>query len=289
MKRPRHTPTEQEFLKNVASHKMTVLLDEGLHRHLRFKHPATNNQYFDIITWPGSLCFAGDMGTFVFSRVEDMFTFFRSDYKDDGLHINLQYWAEKLDAADLRTGGAADQYSPEKFREQVAHWLDSMEATADLRQAANDRVLRCADDGEFFAMQAAVNFEHDGERLSDFWEANLRDYTYHFIWCCYALVWAISRLGAALGRATKGLPPLTVVEKKAAATEPRKPRTAKAVAEKIAAFNSGTKFVALNGDAVTAVRASDTGKQCSVQFGDEEWLDVEPAELTVAPEPNEKG
>ena len=40
-------------------------------------------------------------------------------------------------------------------------------------------------------MQAAVNFEHAGYRLSDFWEVNLYQYTYHFVWCCYAIVWGI--------------------------------------------------------------------------------------------------
>lgn len=188
-----NTLTENEFLANVMSHVMTVIRDEGTHRHLRFKQPGSMNRYFDLITWPGSLCFTGDMGTYVFSRIEDMFTFFRSDYKDDRLHINPQYWAEKLDAADRRTGGAADEYSPDKFRKQVAYWLTSMEVSRAMRQAVKDQVLSRADDGEFFAMQAAVDFEHDGQRLSDFWEANLRDYTYHFVWCCYALVWAIKQ------------------------------------------------------------------------------------------------
>jgi hypothetical protein len=143
------------------------------------------------------------MGTYVFSRVGDMFTFFRSDYSDDKLHINLGYWAEKLDAADRRTGGAADEYSPDKFRQQVNQRLDDMDASTDLRQAANDRVLRCADDGEFFAMQAAMNFEHDGEQFYDFWESNCREYTYHFIWCCYALVWAIKKYDALASKEVK--------------------------------------------------------------------------------------
>lgn len=98
----------------------------------------------------------------------------------------------------------------------------------------------------------------------------------------------LGQLGPALERAKRGLPPLTVTEKKPKVPTERKPRTAKKVAETIAAFTSGTKFVAANGDPVTAIRASENGKQCSVQCGDEEWLDVEPAELSIAPEP-EKG
>src|ERR1051326_8204576 len=72
-------PSEREFLRNVKAHEMTVLRDEGVDRHLRFKAPNTSNQYFDLITWRGSLCFTGDMGTFVFSRIPDMFEFFRDE------------------------------------------------------------------------------------------------------------------------------------------------------------------------------------------------------------------
>lgn len=188
-----NTPTEKEFLGHVAAHQMEVIRDDGLHRHVRFREPGTFNRYFDLITWPGSLCYTGDMGTFVFSRIPDMFQFFRSDYADNKLHINTGYWSEKLEAADRRSGGNAQEYSPDRFREQVKHWLDSGEASRAARKAAKEQVLSRADDGEFWAMQAAVDFEHEGFRLSDFWEANLREYTYSFVWCCYALVWAIKQ------------------------------------------------------------------------------------------------
>lgn len=201
MKQP-DAPTEQDFLKHVASHKMTVILDEGLHRHLRFKKPETTNQYFDLITWPGSLCFTGDMGTYVFRRTEDMFTFFRSDYNDDGLHVNLQYWAEKLDATD--TDGGHEKFSPEAFRENVIQYLkDSEHVSRATRQAIKDRVLNAADDGEYAAYAAACNFEHNGFHFDSFYEVGSREYTYHFVWCCYALVWAIKQYDALVATATK--------------------------------------------------------------------------------------
>lgn len=45
----------ERFKKQVANHQLTVLKDEGTYRHLRFKNPDTANQYFDILTWPGTL------------------------------------------------------------------------------------------------------------------------------------------------------------------------------------------------------------------------------------------
>ena len=73
------TCTEQIFLRDISMHQMSVLRDDGVNRHIRFKTPGTNSMYFDIITWPGFLCYTGDMGTYVFRRLEDMFQFFRTD------------------------------------------------------------------------------------------------------------------------------------------------------------------------------------------------------------------
>src|ERR1035438_10338294 len=68
----------ESFLADVAEHAMAVMQDNGVYRHLRFRKPGSSNMWFDLITWPGSLVISGDMGTWAFSRVEDMFAFFRS-------------------------------------------------------------------------------------------------------------------------------------------------------------------------------------------------------------------
>src|SRR5690348_13144744 len=96
---------EQWFLKDVSTHEMIVIRDDGANRHIRFKRPGTSCMYFDLITWPGYLCYTGDMGTYVFSRLEDMFEFFRTDRdynkrKGRELSINPKYWGEKLQAVD---------------------------------------------------------------------------------------------------------------------------------------------------------------------------------------------
>lgn len=188
-------PTEKEFLKHVEAHTMEMVRDDGVNRHLRFRQPATTNRHFDLITWPGFLCFTGDMGTFVFSRILDMFDFFRSDYGDDKLHINLGYWHEKLQAID-RVG--AEKFSPELFRKNVLEYVKGNSETGGisrkLKQAVEDDVLRHADDGEFWAMHAVSRFEYEGHHpLSDFYEVRCQEYTYYFVWCCYAMVWGIKQ------------------------------------------------------------------------------------------------
>ena len=181
-------PDEARFLKDVATHQMTVIRDEGLHRHVRFRRPGTICMGFDLVTWPGYLCVCGDMGDYLFSRLPDMFEFFRGK-ADGSLSINLSYWAEKCKAADAH-GNGIKQYSPERFKAALHRYLE--DADDELRDAALGDLLCCANDGEHAAHQAVRDFEHNGRTpFADFWEADLREYTYHFVWCCYALAWGI--------------------------------------------------------------------------------------------------
>lgn len=187
---------EQTFLTDVASHRMEVIHDSPPHRHLRFSS-GSSVHHFNIVTWPGYLCISGDMGTFVFARVVDMFEFFR--YSNDGpLRINEHYWAEKAKAVD-RHGGVSE-FDPEKFRaaieERVADWNEVEDPDPDLQAEVDERVLRRIDDGEPEAMRAALDFEHNGLRFDDFWEVRCHSFTYRYTWCCYAIAWAIRQYDA---------------------------------------------------------------------------------------------
>lgn len=190
------TCTEQSFLKDVAKHDISVIRDKGVNRHIRFGVQGSYHMHFDLITWPGHLCYTGDMGTYVFCRLEDMFEFFRADREqlhrgDQTLAINTCYWAEKLVAID-RNGGLRE-YSEQRFRQHIQEWLDNAEADDDVRRAVAEEVLSHADEGEHEAMSAAIRFEHRGFSFRDLWEANVTEYTYRFLWCCYAIAWGIQQ------------------------------------------------------------------------------------------------
>ena len=90
----RQIDTSTRFLLDTAFHRLEIIRDDGLYRHLRMKQPGTSCYYFDIITWPGYLTVTGDMGTWTFSRIADMFDFF-GPWQDG---INTGYWSEKLEA-----------------------------------------------------------------------------------------------------------------------------------------------------------------------------------------------
>ena len=213
--------TQDRFIKDVDGHVMTVLRDDGVHRHIRFKRPNGSEYWFDLITWPGTLCVDGDMGTYVFRRLHDMFEFFRTDreyFERTGragqLGINLGYWSEKLQAPAPRD---AQAYSADSFRQHVKeafdNWVEhskpdndeySTEAERDefhdakdtLWSGLSDDVLSYADDGEIRSHDAATGFSCDkvpGFRMDDCWEWDCREYKFHFIWCCYAIAWGIEK------------------------------------------------------------------------------------------------
>ena len=197
--------TEEIFLNDVEAHRLEILVDDGLRRHLKFRRPETYSMGFDIITWPGYLCYCGDMGTYVFSRIADMFEFFRTDRKQPRpgktLCINRQYWAEKVQAADKSDG--IEEFDADLFRSVVVErhreWVrDCGDRYAvgdriDLRQELRSQVLCESDNGEQAAVRAAMDFYHRQTKFSmdDFYDHRMRRYTQRFTWCCYALAWGI--------------------------------------------------------------------------------------------------
>lgn len=214
-------PTEESFLKDVEKHEMKVLHDDGVYRHLRFSSGSFNMQ-FDIVTYPWHLVFSGDMGCYVFNRLEDMFAFFRSRPRgEEKLYINTGYWGEKLEAVAKHTG--YHKYNPEFARENVKKRVDewikergiSKEDAQELRDHLDEEINY--DDGMHEAYRTIDGFSHKvGEEayysqplnrdfiknkapdfktfcFQDIFEWCWEDYTYHYVWCCYAIAWGIQQ------------------------------------------------------------------------------------------------
>lgn len=89
----RQIDTSTRFLLDTAFHRLEIIRDDGLYRHLRMKQPGTSCYYFDIITAGISDCHRRH-GHWTFSRIADMFEFF-GPWQDG---INTGYWSEKLEA-----------------------------------------------------------------------------------------------------------------------------------------------------------------------------------------------
>lgn len=197
-----NTPTKDRFLEDVAQHEMTVELITCVHRCLLFKRPGTSNKHFRITTWPGHLAISGDMGAYTFSRLPDMFDFFRGD------EINPGYWRQKLTSQDIYC--EAYRYSPDEFEERVKEWIDNYWEADDkekLKEMAWDEIKNYSGDEHVAFNYVLTRFDPDGLDLEglegevnedtlnfeDFWEVNCKIFNYRFIWCLHAIQWAVEQ------------------------------------------------------------------------------------------------
>lgn len=203
--------TQEQFLKDVATHQMHVLRNDEVYRHVRFKREGTMCRHFDLVTFPSYLVYSGDMGCFVFSRTHDMFEFFRTDRTGNNdaskLYINKGYWAQKLQAIDgsRNSTNSVKEFSPESFIKCIHEWrinwirdyshILNKEERRELWEAVTEEVLSKTDDGSQRAYDAANDFQYTvGDKdfqFTDLWEHDFTEYTQHFIWCCYAIAWGI--------------------------------------------------------------------------------------------------
>ena len=181
-------PTLEQFLKDVASHELTVNLDQGLFRDLTIMKPNSVDMHYHITTRPDYLMFTGDMGSFVFTRLNDMFNFFRSK---DEYRINTGYWAEKIEA------GEYEKYSPDAARaalnQAFENWKEDTDFSVNNIAAEKEYLDEIDTDDYYEFIEVVRNWtpNRGGVDLDDFWENNLNEYTFHYIWCCYAIVYAI--------------------------------------------------------------------------------------------------
>lgn len=195
-------PFTDQFTSEIAQHEMLVIRDDGVNRHIRFKRPGTMCMHFDLVTWPGYLCYTGDMGTYVFRRLHDMFEFFRRGENRGQYRIDFRYWAEKLEASDR--GDGVRKWSDKRFLADVRDVFDEHTSDEDAwpeeRKSAlwdeiDAQVCAAADNSEHHAWVALWEFEHDGFNFRD-WERDSKEWAPRFLWCCYALEWAITTYDA---------------------------------------------------------------------------------------------
>jgi len=191
-------PSLEQVLIDVKYHSIAVLRNEGVRRHLRFQKPGTSAMLFDIITWPGCLCYTGDMGTYAFSRVHDMFPFFRSEHNS----ISPGYWSEKLIAVDKH--GGYQVFDAATFESRVTEHFDAwVEDNPRLKHLAPDLWKEIeehfcfSDTNECVAYAAIDSFKSDV--VPSFWFQDFFDgggterYTHRYIWACRAIVWGINQ------------------------------------------------------------------------------------------------
>lgn len=171
------------FERDTAQHQMTVLHDDGVYRHIRFQSPATGIYWYELVTWPGRLTFAGDMGTWAFARLPDMFEFFTGP-------INPTYWGEKITAGECV---AYDRDLVLTHAREIATEYDCQPALVEIeRQSAFKDDLHDA----AAAMRWLTEDMDKYPGFTDTWEWTLRVYTPHFLWALHGIKHGIEQYRA---------------------------------------------------------------------------------------------
>lgn len=183
---------QERFLNDTKNHRMQVIQDNGLHRHLRFSAPNTNILYYNITTFPGYLVFTGNAGSYTFSRLRDMFEFHRSS---EGCNtIDYNYWMEKAESVDKRSG--KETFSEEMFRDALRiqfrdwHFEDFAQmkrAWAQVKQELWD--IYSLD--EALNMTSQYQCDETCNTFVDIWDSRLTEVPFSFRWICWAIRYAI--------------------------------------------------------------------------------------------------
>ena len=195
---------EKIFKKDTEDHEIHVMHNYGVYRHLVFKRPGAYSCYerFELVTFPGSLVYTGDCGTYTFSRTNDMFHFFNKK------NINPEYWGEKCTSEDIHSRMV--EYSvevwEEEVRELVQDWAEERrddgcgeDMISAQIEAVEEDILSVRPDFELEARKLIDDFmpinHADGHPLNfdDFWEIRLTKATHRYIWACHAIRWGVEQ------------------------------------------------------------------------------------------------
>lgn len=179
--------------KDLAEHVVTLKHAHGFYRHWRCQKPQSWFMGFDIVTWPGSLCYTGDMGDYLFQRTEDMIAFMKPGPKE------CSYLASKCVAGKDQI----KEWSEERFDEILKERL---------REGKTFRVMRQGSFRDESVKQAIVEirrtyreYSHRFDAEKAMYESGLWDgcdlpscevYTMNFWWCLHAIQWFCEKLDA---------------------------------------------------------------------------------------------
>ncbi|WP_299830740.1 hypothetical protein [uncultured Roseobacter sp.] len=193
---------QHRFKSAVRNHKMTIEQDDGVFRCINFSAPDTSIYQFRLTTWPGHLAISGDLDDFIFTRLRDMFDFFRfagPDYTRTD-YPNYDYWAEKTQAVSKH--GALTSFCENLYvkaiRRDMSQHVSGM-ALSDARECVIDARI----DDLFYPphdTREAISRAQDwrcpitgNHPFGEFWDHRLEDYSFGFKFACHAVQWGIKQ------------------------------------------------------------------------------------------------
>ena len=187
---------KKAFLERFEKFEMIIEKDDGVFRHLRFRDPKEMHGWFNITTAPDMLVVRGDYGTYVFSRVYDMFNFFRGTGGTDPGYV-----ASKAIAQPVEGARACSVFDQRKLKEQVAeafgYYLDyeHYDKSEEVKEDYTEELYDFLD--ELDSWEAL--YEADGTEMCDSgfmfrcYDFSPEVLSYSYLWSYFAVVYGIER------------------------------------------------------------------------------------------------
>ena len=178
----------------IGSHKMTVLLDSGVNRHLRFSDDGgkKTNHWFDLITFDEGLLINSGFGSYSFSKryVADMFEFFRWRESDS------DYVLEKVASKSHDIMAFCEDFAKQYIIDGFECWLDVGDFCDDEKKKMYDEFLDALNEDKFESAQDAIREYQDFTFRGNLIRIDFDDfYPYkpsaRYIDCVEAIKWGI--------------------------------------------------------------------------------------------------
>ncbi|MDX3713448.1 hypothetical protein PV733_31795 [Streptomyces europaeiscabiei] len=194
------------FARDTANHRMTVLHEAGLYRHLRFANPAADGHTpFELITWPFNLVVkAGWVFHFDIDATPDMLDLFRKTAFSG--EINPGYWSEKVRAGRDEIDGFSDDLFEQQVKAHVVAAIREGDAPRGIGAAVTRDIFSWGDiSHEAGARRELEDFRYECWSFGETWEWNFSHYTPGFLHCCHAIrrgvdLWDAARKPAGVAR-----------------------------------------------------------------------------------------
>jgi len=155
-------------------------LDQGLFRSWRCGAPDDGNHHFHVITAPGRIFVAGDNGTMVWERCENMIPWCR------GAINSIDYFAEKV-PSEIPTR----QFDRDVARDWVN--LQIIEDSDHENDAKYRQLLDVLDNEELHDHEFSKELHESGLVDGCDWP-DFRNWTSNFLWCREDLKWFLANL-----------------------------------------------------------------------------------------------
>jgi hypothetical protein len=189
--------SHDDFMASMSLHKMTVLRDDELYKHIRFAAPNEFENAFEVMSFPYHVLITGDMGCYTFSREKDMFEWFVKGHcaPIKRPEIEVSRWFAKMVSKDAAIS-AKHYYLPaviESIEEAKSNYTEGR-GDCSLEVEQFNELLEWKEYGAEKLLDEMQEFYLDSISVSPFQDLE-RDcyevYSTHFVWCCYALNYGI--------------------------------------------------------------------------------------------------